>query len=160
MEAVANEFLDEAASNGEHFETIRDVVTAKLRILARQEKYEDYLALAHRQRFMMEYACMLALIGRFEEAETVGLEHLTVQNEILALAKQLNEQGALEETLRVAEYGLGLAEDEHPYRSSDLAPWLSTLAEQQHRPELALNAAVAAFFSKSHMDRYQRVQTL
>jgi uncharacterized Zn finger protein len=55
----------------------------------------------------------------------------------------------------IAEHGLTLAEPR-----AQLADWLTALAEQLDRPELALHAAEAAFHSAPSLSSYRKVEAL
>ena len=153
------ELLQKEDMDGEPFGTNQDVVTAKLNVLQRQEKHEEYLALAYQEQFFVEYACMLVHLGRIQEAEAAGLKLIFYPGEALMLAKVLHHNEAFKAALRVAEHGLSL-EAEYGFRKAELATWLSHAAEAQQDPDLALKAAIASFKSKPELNTYKRVQVL
>ena len=132
-----------------------DLAVARLKVLERQGRHQEYIHLAEAEGQMEPYVTMLARLGRVQEALDEGLQHLSTPAEVLALAKVLREQGELSAALRVAEHGLTLDGSKGP-----LAAWLCDLAAGMGEPERALNAAAVAFQATPSMAAYQRVQEL
>jgi len=132
-----------------------DLAIARLEVLDRQGRYQEYLYLAQAEGQMERYALMLARLGRVQEAVSEGLQYLRGPDQFLGLAVALQEVGELAEALRVAEHGLTL--DGSKER---LATWLCDLALGVGRSELALRAAVVAFRAVPSLDVYLRVQEL
>jgi len=100
-----------------------DLAIARLEVLDRQGRYQEYLYLAQAEGQMERYALMLARLGRVQEAVSEGLQYLRGPDQFLGLAVALQEVGELAEALRVAEHGLTL--DGSKER---LATWLCDLA--------------------------------
>ncbi len=132
-----------------------ELAVARLKVLERQGRRQEYLYLAEAEGQMEQHVTMLARLGRVEEAVDEGLQHLSTPAEVLALAKVLREQGELAAALRVAEHGLTLEGSKGP-----LAAWLCDLADGMGEPERALEAATVAFRAAPSMVAYQRVQEL
>ena len=132
-----------------------DLALARLKVLERQGRYQEYLYLAEAERQMEQYVTMLARLGRVQEAVDEGLQVLDAPGQLLSLAKVLREQGELAVALRVAEHGLTLDGSK-----GALAAWLCDLADSMGEPERALNAAAVAFRATPSMAAYQRVQEL
>ncbi|MBX2822447.1 MAG: SWIM zinc finger family protein [Rhodothermaceae bacterium] len=162
QEAIDEELADlfhKEDIDGERFFVHEDVVTAKLNVLQRQEKHEEYLALAFREQFFVEYACMLVNLGHIKEAEDAGLQHLHSPGQALMVAKVLHYNKAVEAALRVAEHGMSLV-SEYGFPIAELATWLSHAAEGHQQPELALEANLTSFNAKPELSSYKRAQAL
>ncbi len=129
---------------------------ARLNVLERQERYQEYLHLAEAEGQIERYSLMLVRLGRVEEAVERGLQAFHTPIQCLNLAKALRQQGKIDASLQVAEHGLSL---QGLYKGT-LATWLRDLAEGSGKTELALRAAVAAFRSSPSLIAYQRVQAL
>ena len=132
-----------------------ELALARLMVLERQGRHQEYLYLAEAEGQMEQYVLMLARLGRVQEAVDEGLRALYEPGQFLSLAKVLREQGELAAALRVAEHGLTLEGSKGP-----LAAWLCDLADGMGEPERALKAATTAFRVTPSMAAYQRVQEL
>jgi uncharacterized Zn finger protein len=132
-----------------------ELAVARLRVLERQERYQEYLYLAQAEGQLGLYVLMLAHLGRVQEAVDEGLQYLCEPSQFLALAKVLRAQGEPAAALRVAEHGLTF-----DGRKGELAAWLCDLADGMGEVERALQAAVVAFQEVPSMAAYQRVQEL
>ena len=62
---------------------------ARLNILERRERLQEYLYLAKAERQTEGYVTMLVHLDRAQEAITYGLKHLRTTEQALALAKVL-----------------------------------------------------------------------
>jgi uncharacterized Zn finger protein len=132
-----------------------ELALARLRVLERQGRCQEYLYLAEAEGQMEQYVLMLARLGRVQQAVDEGLRALYEPEQFLSLAKVLREQGELAAALRVAEHGLTLEGSKGP-----LAAWLCDLADGMGEPERALKAATTALRASPSMSAYQRVQEL
>ncbi len=149
---------DEAAEespNGEQPIYTHSLIEARLNVLERQGRYQDYLRLAKAEGRMQRYLTMLAKLGRIQEAITEGLEHMKTTGEALALAEALREQGAVQEALRIAEHGLTLEGGR-----TTLARWLRDAAIGVGQNERALDAALVAFRERPGLPDYQIIREL
>ncbi|HLG60300.1 MAG TPA: hypothetical protein VKY19_00075 [Ktedonosporobacter sp.] len=132
-----------------------ELAKIKLRILERQGRFHEYLALARAEGQTEAYLTMLVRLDRAQEAVAYGRTHLATPAEALALARALCEHGEREESLQIAEQGLALEG-----RKADLAIWLRDQAEVMGRQELALNAAEQAFRSQISLEHYRHAAKL
>jgi uncharacterized Zn finger protein len=128
---------------------------AKLNVLERQGRTDDYLALCVREGEHLRYALKLCGLGRVPEAVPYGLEHLMVADEALLLAQRLREAGHLDDAIKVGERGLKLAG-----RKAALGEWLGPVEEAQGRGSQALEAWRAAFSEKPSLSTYQTIKRL
>ena len=108
---------------------------AKLNVLERQGRTDDYLALCLRAGEHLRYALKLLELGRPREAVSHALKHLKIADEALTLAQRLRESGQIKEAIRVGERGLRLGE-----RKAALGQWLGPVEEAQGRKKQALEA--------------------
>ena len=132
-----------------------DLAVARLKVLDRQGRHQEYLHLAQAEGQIESYVLMLARLGQVREAANEGLQYLYEPDQFLALAVALREAGELAEALRVAEHGLTL-----DGAKERLATWLCDLALGIGESELALRAAVVAFRAAPSLEVYLRVQEL
>ncbi len=118
-----------------------DLLTvARLNVLERQGRCEEYLRLADYAGEVCRRAVMLVRMGRTEEAVGYALERLRVPEEALTVAGALREREEVDGALRVGEHGLSLEG-----RKAALAVRVRELASGMGRPGPALRAAVIAF---------------
>ncbi|MEM6839987.1 MAG: SWIM zinc finger family protein [Cyanobacteria bacterium P01_C01_bin.120] len=131
----------------------------RLKILARQERYEDYLKLAEAEGQTQQYITMLARLGRIEQALAVAQSQMTQLQEAKALAETLRSQNYLPQALQIALEGLN-RDRQNPYAVYDFAAWTSDLAAGLGNSEAALEASIAGFKARPCWQDYQRIQTL
>ncbi|MFQ5819992.1 MAG: SWIM zinc finger domain-containing protein [Candidatus Heimdallarchaeota archaeon] len=146
---------DLGAWEGEAPRYADDLAVARLNILARQGRTQEYLYLAEAEGQTKHYVTMLVQLGHIREAVNYGLDHLTLVDEALTLAQALHARGELELALHVAEHGLKLR-GEH----SALARWIRDVATTADQPERALNATIIAVREAPNLTDYQAAQTL
>ncbi len=132
-----------------------DLAVARLKVLERQERYQEYLYLAEAESQLDLYVIMLARLGRVQEAVDEGMQYFYEPAQFLSLAKVLREQEELGAALRVSEHGLTLKGSK-----GELAAWLCDLADGMGETERALNAAMVAFRAIPSESAYQRVRDL
>jgi uncharacterized Zn finger protein len=132
-----------------------DLTTARLNVLERQGRVQEYLNLAEAEGQTTLYATMLVKAGRIDEAIAYGRECLTTIGEALALAQALRAHDHPREALRIAERGLSLYGRVWP-----LAHWLRDFASGLGETGLALRAAQAAYTASPSLADYQAVQLL
>ena len=132
-----------------------ELAVARLNVLERQGRLEEYLNLAEAEGQTGLYVTMLVKAGRAEEAVAYGLVHTTTSDEALALAQSLRAHDHVHDALRVAEHGLSL-----PGSVKSLAHWLRDLASGLGEQGLALKAAQAAYAASPSLADYQAVQSL
>src|SRR5437868_5464268 len=117
-----------------------ELTGARLHILERRGRFQEYLYLAEAEGHTEEYVTMLVRLGRVEEAISYGRRYLATPDEALALAKALYEHGEREQSLQIAEHGLGLEG-----RKALLAKWLRDQALLMGEQSRALPAAEVAY---------------
>jgi len=128
---------------------------AKLNVLERQGRTDDYLALCAREGEHLRYALKLCGLGRVPEAVSYGLEHLMVADEALLLARALRESGRFDDVIKVGERGLKLAGGK-----AALGEWLGPVEEAQGRGAQALEAWRATFRERPSLVTYQTIKRL
>ena len=131
-----------------------ELTVARLNVLERQGRFEEYLNLAQAEGQSGLYVTMLVKAGRAEEAVTYGLAQATTSGEALALAQSLRAHDHVHDALHVAEHGLSL-----PGSGQALAHWLRDLASGLGEKALALKAARAAYAASPSLADYQAVQS-
>ena len=132
-----------------------DLIEAKLNVLQRQNRVDDYLALCQAAGRHLRYALKLCELDRVAEAVTFAQRHLTTTGEALQLAQHLRTLNQLTEALTIGEHGLKLT----GYKRS-LAEWLAPIEEAQGRTAQALEAWRAAFNENPALATYKTVQSL
>ncbi|MDZ8134002.1 MAG: SWIM zinc finger domain-containing protein [Nostoc sp. DedQUE04] len=133
-----------------------DLALIRLKILERQERYQEYLYLAEAEGQTQQYLTMLGRLGRVEEAIDAAQTQMNSMEEAFALAKTLSVQGALQQALDIAESGLNLPGN----CQYELAIWTSDLAIKLGNSEAALSAIKAAFQMKPCFVDYQKMAEL
>ena len=132
-----------------------ELTQARLAILERQGRIEEYLNLASASGLQLSYLIMLVKLGRTGEAVDQGLRSLLVASAAFELAKALREQGDLAAALRIAEHGLTLSPDQN---KSALASWTSDLASGLGDEATALRTALIAFKEYPTLAAYLKVK--
>ncbi|NJP10388.1 MAG: SWIM zinc finger domain-containing protein [Leptolyngbyaceae cyanobacterium RU_5_1] len=144
------------AWHGEPPDYADDLALIRLKILDRQERYQEYLYLAEAEGQTQQYLTMLGRLGRTEDAMQVAQTQMTSMEEAFALAQTLREQGALEQALQIAQTGLSLPGN----CGYNLATWTSDVAEGLGNRPVALSARMAAFKHRPSFGDYQKVEEL
>jgi uncharacterized Zn finger protein len=150
----ADEF-DQFGASWSHDTPEQALTRAKLNVLERQGRTDDYLALCVKEGEYLRYALKLCELDRMPEAISYGLKHLTVADEALLLAQSLRESGHLDEAIKIGERGLKLAG-----RKAALGEWLGPVEEAQGRGPQALEAWLTAFSENPSLTTYQTIKRL
>ena len=129
-----------------------NLTKARLNILERRGRLQEYLYLAEAERQVEEYVTMLVRLDRAQEAIAYGLKHIATTEQAFTLAKALYEHGEREQSLQIADRGLVL----EGYKGH-LAKWLRDQAKAMDKPEMALSAAEQAFHAEISLENYQQV---
>ena len=132
-----------------------DLSQAKLNVLERQGRTDEYLRLCQQAGEHRRYALKLLEVGRNEEAMLVALNHLTSAEDALSVAQKLRDLGQVRDAITIGELGLSLAGHKH-----SLGMWLGPLEEAQGRTDPAIQAYLAAFTSIPSLELYQTVMRL
>jgi uncharacterized Zn finger protein len=133
-----------------------DLALIRLKILAQQERYPEYLYLAQAEGQTQQYLTMLGQLGRVEEAMVAAQTDLGTMEEAFALAQTLREQEALPQALQIAQRGLTLSGN----CQYNLANWTSGLAEGLGDTQAALKARILAFQAQPSFGDYRLVEVL
>jgi uncharacterized Zn finger protein len=129
-----------------------EVTVARLHILERRGRLQEYLHLARAEGQNEAYVVMLVCVGRTQEAAAYGRKHLETAEEALTLAGALYDRGQHELGLQIAEEGLVLQGPR-----ANLAKWLRDKAEKVGQQTRALAAAQVAFREELNLANYLRV---
>jgi uncharacterized Zn finger protein len=150
---------EDSASGGHKWwrpQPISKVLTrAKLNVLERQERIDEYLALCLGSDEYLRYSMKLVTLNRAPEAVKYALEHLSDADDALNLARSLRESGHLNESLEVGERGLKLCG-----RRASLGEWLGPIEEAQGRTTQALEAWQAAFHDSPSLTTWKMIKRL
>ncbi len=149
---------ESGAWDGEAPDYADDLARIRLKILDRQQRYQEYLHLAEAESQSEQYLTMLARLGRVEAAMEAAKTHLNSLEAAFALARALREQGAGAQALAIAQTGLNLPGQ--PHRHYELAVWTSDLAEGLGEGQAALAARIAAFKAQPVLGDYQKALEL
>lgn len=155
--AMGGDINERGAWEGERPYYADELALARLRILRRQGRIEEYINLAEAEGQTGLFLNMLARSSQVERAVAYALQYGASSAESLSLAQVLVEQGQEAAALAVAAHGLDVEE-----RASkrELAQWTVVLAQQAGDSRLALHAAQVAFFSSFSLSDYQIVETV
>ena len=138
-----------------HEDPTQALTRAKLNVLERQGRTDEYLALCLRAGAHLRYALKLSELDRLPEAVSHALKHLSVAREALTLAEHLRESGHLDEAIRVGERGLRLGG-----QKAALGQWLGPVEETQGRNKQALEAWLVAFREAPSLAVWQAIKRL
>jgi uncharacterized Zn finger protein len=134
-----------------------ELAQARLRILARQGRTQEYLHLAEAEGQVALYVNMMAQSGDVGQAVVEAKGYLLYPTDVLTVAHILAARGEIEAALTVAEHGLNL---EHASGKVELARWLREQATAVGNQPLALKAAQAAFAGSYELADYTAVKQL
>jgi uncharacterized Zn finger protein len=128
---------------------------AKLNVLERQGRTEEFLALCLESGEHLRYALKLASLKRVAEAVKYALKHLANADDALKLAQALRESRHSDESLKIGERGLKLSGSK-----AALGSWLGPIEEAQGRAAQALEAWQAAFHSSPSLAEWKTIKRL
>jgi len=131
------------------------LAAARLHVLERQGRSDEYLRFADVAGQGVAYATMLVGLGRAAEAVAYGIQNLATSDQAQALARVLREHQEPAGALTIAERGLSL----EGYKAS-LAVWTADLAEALGETPRALAAAEIGFRAYPTLESYRRVESL
>jgi uncharacterized Zn finger protein len=134
---------------------VQVLTRAKLNVMERQGRTDEYLALCLRAGEHLRYALKLLSLGRAPEAVSHSLERLTDSGEALMLAQYLRDSGHMDEAIRVGERGLRLKG-----HKAALGRWLGAVEEAQGRTKQALAAWLVAFREAPSLDLWLTLKRL
>ncbi len=128
---------------------------AKLNVLERQGRIEEFLALCLKSGEHLRYALKLASLDRVSEAVKYAIKHLANADDALKLAQALRESGHPDESLKIGERGLKLGGSK-----AALGSWIGPMEEAQGRAAQALEAWQAAFHSLPSLAEWKTIKRL
>jgi len=140
---------EEGAWDGEPPYYADELAEARLHILERRGRFQEYLYLAEAEGQTEAYVTMLVRLGRIQEAVAYGRAYLGTTGEAVALAKALAEHGEREQAVQMAEHGLTLEGSK-----AELAKWLRDEAKATGNIALALTAAEVTFREETNLANY------
>ncbi len=148
----SEEVLDEQ----EDYDYDESILTeAKLNILERQNRVEEFLQLCFEAGEYRRYILKQIEMGNFEKAKQVAWKTITQASDALMVAKALRDAGYLLDALRLAEKGLDLDGNKH-----ELGAWLGPIEETQGQIDKAIKAYQAAFTSLPSLELYSILKKL
>lgn len=131
-----------------------DLTTARLTVLDRENRTDEYLRLAEADGQTDAYAMKLLEIGRVDDAIEHTLTHVSTPAEAITIAQALQENGRPDAAIRVADQGLS---QDGP-RKAELGAWLRDVAIEHDDEETAMEAAVTTFKSNPSLTAYQAAE--
>ncbi len=132
-----------------------DLTEAKLNVLNRQDRTDEYLALCQKANRHLRYALKLCELKRVPEAVKYAGKQLEFADESQQMAEQLRAAKHLEEALEIGERGLKLKGSK-----VRLGEWLGPVEEAQGRNKQALEAWLAAFPENPSLEKYKTIKQL
>lgn len=132
-----------------------DLTEAKLNVLERQGRTEEYLALCKQEERHLRYALKLCDLKQVAEAVKYAKKHLSTAEETLEVARRLRESRLVVEAIEVGEHGLKLKG-----AKAGLGEWLGPVEEAQGRTKQALSAWLAAFGEHPSLETYKTIKRL
>ncbi|HUG34740.1 MAG TPA: SWIM zinc finger family protein [Anaerolineales bacterium] len=132
-----------------------DLTEARLNVLDRQGRTEEYLALCKEEERHLRYALKLCDLKQVAEAVKYAKKHLSTAEESLQVARRLRESRLVAEAIEIGEHGLKLKGSK-----AGLGKWLGPVEEAQGRTKQALDAWLAAFGEHPSLDTYKTIKRL
>ncbi len=148
----SEEVLDEQ-KDYDYDETI--LIEAKLNILERHNRVEEYLKLCLEAGEYRRYILKQIESGEYEKAKEVAWKTITEASDALRVAKALRDAGHLLDALLLAEKGLDLDGNKH-----ELGVWLGSIEEAQGQIDKAIQAYQVAFTSLPSLELYSILKKL
>jgi len=132
-----------------------DLTEAKLNVLERQGRTDDYLALCQKAKRHLRYALKLCDLKHVPEAIKHAKKHMAFADEARQLAERLRSLKHIAEALEIGERGLKLKGPK-----ATLGEWLGPVEEAQGRTPQALAAWRAAFPENPSLETYKSLKRL
>ncbi len=132
-----------------------DLTEAKLNVLDRQGRTEEYLALCKKEKRHLRYALKLCNLKQVTDAVKYAKKHLASAEEIGQVARRLRESRLVAEAIEIGEHGLKLKGPK-----AGLAEWLGPVEEAQGRTKQALAAWLAALPEHPTLEAYKAIKRL
>jgi hypothetical protein len=132
-----------------------DITEAKLNVLERQDRTEEYLALCKKEERHLRYALKLCDLKQTVQAVKYAKKQLTTAEESLQVARHLRESRLVAEAIEIGEHGLKLNGPK-----ATLGEWLGPVEEAQGRTKQALESWMAAFPEHPSLETYKTIKRL
>jgi uncharacterized Zn finger protein len=132
-----------------------DLTEAKLNVLDRLGRTEEYLALCKKEQRHLRYTLKLCDLKQVTDAVKYVKKHLTSAEEILQVAVRLRELRLVADAIEISEHGLKLKGPK-----AGLGEWLGPVEEAQGRTKQALAAWLAAFPEHPTLESYKTIKRL
>jgi uncharacterized Zn finger protein len=131
------------------------IIDARLNILERAGRAEEFLALCLSTGSFRRYCFKQIGSGAYQEAVETGCRKLSQADDSLAVALALRDAGRMPDALKVAEKGLSLKGDKDA-----LACWLWPIEESRGRTRQARTACRAVFAEEPSLELYEALHGL
>jgi len=135
--------------------TLGDLTEAKLNVLDRQGRTEEYLTLCEKEERHLRYVLKLCDLRQVTDAVKYARKRLTSAEEIRQVAQRLRESRQVAEAIDIGEHGLKLKGPK-----AGLGEWLGPVEEAQGRTKQALAAWMAAFPEQPSLETYKTIKRL
>ncbi|MCP4415112.1 MAG: SWIM zinc finger domain-containing protein [Chloroflexi bacterium] len=155
--AMGGNITEKGAWEGDAPYFADELALARLRILARQNRQQEYIYLAEAEGQAKLAITMLATSGQTDKAVAEAKEYLSYPSHILSVAQALVAQGAVVAALDVAAHGFTLEQESGML---ELARWAREMALPAQDQEMALQSAQAAFAAGRTLADYTAVQQI
>lgn len=132
-----------------------NLLEAKLNVLERRGRTDEYLALCQKAGRHLRYALGLCDLHRAPEAVIYARQSFVSSDDALVLAQRLREMQRVSDAIDVGERGLMLEGNK-----AQLGEWLGPIEEAQDRNQQALWAWQAAFPENPSLEHYKRLKRL
>jgi uncharacterized Zn finger protein len=129
------------------------LIPYRLKVLAWQERYDEFLNLSRAAGHASSYLGMLVQLDRVDEAVQHSFALCSDASQALFLVSVLHKRGNEKQALEVGKLGLELPGPKH-----QLAAWVRDAAGASGDTELALRAGIVAFETMTDLESYQRVE--
>ena len=139
----------------EPYEPNLDFTDIKLNILAQQNRNDEFLVLAKKQKKDLRYGLMLCDLKRMPEAIKFAKKHLKTADEARQMAEKLRELKHFDEAIAIAERGLDLAPPK-----ARLGTWLGPIQESRDEKGCAFDAWFAVFVEQPSLEIYKTLKRL
>jgi len=155
MEGGLDLAIQAATSGSGKEDASGDLTEAKLNVLKRQGRTDEYLTLCKKTGRHLRYALVLCDLKRVPEAITYAEKHLASASDAHQMAERLRELGDVAEAISMGERGLKLAGSK-----AHVGEWLGPIEEAQGRTKQAVQAGLAAFPEHPTLAAYETLKRL
>lgn len=131
------------------------LINAKLNILERQNRVDEYLDLSFVSGRYLRHVLMLITLGKFERAAEIARQNLNAPGDILLVSQALQESGLIAEAIQLGQHGLSLEGSLH-----QLGSWLAPIEVRQGMIEQAIRTYRLAFESRPTFNIYRALKAL